>query len=84
MFRMSYDQKVVENVEEHFSVCTQMYAYMTHAYAGSLYTYVSMFFSLYGRMIQPAYACEASTYVDMGPRMHTSTQKPYFDYFNSF
>lgn len=26
MFRMSFDQKVVKNVEEHFSVCAHAYA----------------------------------------------------------
>ena len=57
---------------------------MTYAYTGSLYAYASMFFSLYGRMIQPAYACGILAYANAGPRAHASTQKPYFDCFKSF
>ena len=44
---------------------------------GSLHAYASVFYSLHGCIIQPAYLCGIPSYVDVGWYAHASTQQPY-------
>ena len=70
MFRMSFDKKLVENVEEHslsvfmyvhvLGLRTQLVFICTHTHSCvrcCVNLYASMFFSSYKRMFQDVYTC---------------------------
>ena len=88
MFRMSFDQELFGNIKEHslFVFIRGMYrAYVCNLYSCVcmlIHAYVSMFFSSYGCMIQPVYACRDPTYAYVDLCAHASTQKALFSLFS--
>ena len=98
MFRMSFDQSMLENVEEwptvyvyayadsslhiHFCSCVRDQSSCTH---GLIHVHMYLFLSLCVCSFHPAYAYLVPAYVDVGSHVHVAKQKPSPNlYFNCF
>ena len=97
MLRMSFDQDVLENVEERLSVWVHAYANSgLYAWLGScihgqascvrglVHACTCLFLSSCVHMFQPTYVCIVPMYTSLSLCAHTARQKPQLDYLNSF
>ena len=97
MLRMSFDQDMLENVEERLSVWVHAYANSSlYAWLGScihgqascvwglVHVCTCLFLSSCVHMFQPAYVCIVPMYTSLSLCAHTARQKPQLDYLNSF